>query len=81
MGKKWFTLPQMYGSTISFAYFDVFFLEIPTAKNISTGGEGKGLNAPSGKKFFTIVIFRKNTSKYAKLMVELYICDNLNQIY
>ena len=23
-------------------------------------------------------IFRKNTSKYAKIMAELYICDNLN---
>ena len=34
-----------------------------------------------GEKFFTIGIFRENTSKYAKLMAEPYICDNLNQIY
>ena len=31
---------------------------------------------PSGEKFFTDGIFRKNTSKYAKLMVEAYISDN-----
>ena len=36
---------------------------------------------PPREKFFTIGIFKKNTSKYAKLMFELYICDNLNQIY
>ena len=33
------------------------------------------------EKFFKICIFRKNASKYAKLMVESYICDNLNQSY
>ena len=36
---------------------------------------------PPGKKFFTVGIFRKNISKYVKLMIESYICDNLNQIY
>ena len=30
--------------------------------------------------FFSIDI-RKNASKYAKLMVEAYICHNLNQIH
>ena len=40
------------------------------------GGESN----PSGKKFFTVSIFRKNVSKYAKLMVEPYVCDNLNHI-
>ena len=44
-----------------------------------------GSNLPlegGGKKFFTVGIFiKRNTSKYAKLMVEPYICDNLNQIY
>ena len=34
-----------------------------------------------GEKFFTVYIFRKKTSKYVKLTVELYICDNLSQIY
>ena len=33
------------------------------------------------EKFFTIGNFRKNTSKYEKLMVEPDICDNLNQIH
>ena len=42
----------------------------------SVGGEV----IASGKKFFTVGIFRKNTSKYAELMVEPYICDNLSQI-
>ena len=36
---------------------------------------------PPGKKFFTVDIFRKNTSKCVKLMVEPYICDNLNKIF
>ena len=30
---------------------------------------------------FIIGIFRKSASKYAKLMIELYVCDNLIQIY
>ena len=34
-----------------------------------------------GEKFFTVGIFRKDTFKYAKVMVEPYICGNLNQIY
>ena len=34
-----------------------------------------------GEKIFTVGIFRKNASKYAKLIVEPYICENLNQIY
>ena len=41
----------------------------------------EGSNPPPGENFLTIGIFRKNTSKYAKLMVEPYTCDNLNQIY
>ena len=37
---------------------------------------------PPGENFFFIVgIFRKNALKYTKLAVELYICDNLKQIY
>ena len=31
--------------------------------------------------FFTIGVFRKNTSRCAKLMVDLYVCDILSQIY
>ena len=35
-----------------------------------------------GEKFLnTGIFFTKSVSKYAELMVELYICDNLNQIY
>ena len=30
----------MYYSTISFAYFEVFFLKIPTVKSFSLGGGG-----------------------------------------
>ena len=41
----------------------------------------KEVAPPLVEKFFTIGIFRKNTSKYAKLMVEPYICDNLNHNY
>ena len=33
---------------------------------------------PPGKNFSTIGIFNNNTSKYAKLMVEPFIGDNLN---
>ena len=33
------------------------------------------------KEVFTAGIFRKNASKKAKLVVDKYICDNLNQIY
>ena len=38
---------------------------------------------PPDEKFFTVGIFKKNISKYAKLMVmvEPYICDNSHQIY
>ena len=35
---------------------------------------------PLGEKFFTIGVFRKNASKYAKLMIESYISDNLSEI-
>ena len=35
----------------------------------------------TGKKFFTASIFGKNISKYAKLILEPYICDNLNRNY
>ena len=31
-------VPQMYGSTVSFAYSEVFFLKIPTVKKFSPGG-------------------------------------------
>ena len=41
----------------------------------------RGRSNPPGEKFFNAGIFRKNASKYAKLMVERYVCDNLNQIY
>ena len=36
---------------------------------------------PPGKKFFTVCIFRKNTSKFAKVMFEPYTRDILNQFY
>ena len=36
---------------------------------------------PRGREFFTIGIFRKNTSKYSKLMVETDVCHYLNQNY
>ena len=36
------------------------------------------LNPPPEEKFFTIDIFRKNTSKYAKLMVEPYYYEFVN---
>ena len=42
---------------------------------------GESNPPPPGEKFFTVGIFRKNTSKYAELMVEPYICDSLNQVY
>ena len=42
---------------------------------------GWEVTPPPGEKFFTVSIFRKNVSKYAKLMVEPYICDNLNHNY
>ena len=35
---------------------------------------------PLGEKFCTVGIFRKNTSKYTDLMIEPYICNDLNQI-
>ena len=59
--------------------FRVFFhcLEIRINFNFLKNGEV----TPSGAKFFTVDIFRMNTSKYAKLMVQSYICDILNQIY
>ena len=33
------------------------------------------------EKFFTVDIFRKNASKYVKLIVKPYVCGNLYQIY
>ena len=39
---------------------------------------GGGITPPE-EKIFTIGIFRKITSKYAKLMVEPHICDNLKK--
>ena len=41
----------------------------------------EGSNPLLEEKLFNDGVFRKNSSKYAKLMVELYACDNLNQIY
>ena len=41
----------------------------------------QGEVTPQGEKFFTVGIFSKNTSKYAKLTVEPYSYGNLNQIY
>ena len=31
--------------------------------------------------FFSLILFRKNASKYPKVIAEPYICDNLNKIY
>ena len=42
--------------------------------------QGGGVTPP-GEKFFTVNVFRKNISKHSILMVEPYICDNLNQTY
>ena len=42
---------------------------------------GRINSPPQGGKFFTVGIIRKNISKYAKLMVEPYICDSVSQIY
>ena len=39
-----------------------------------------GGEQPPGQNFFTVDIFRKNTSNYSKLMVEPYISRNLYQI-
>ena len=36
---------------------------------------------PLGEKIFNIRIFRQKASKYTKLMIELYVCDILNQNY
>ena len=44
------------------------------------GGEG-GNKPPGGGELFYRWYIKKDTSKYAKLMVEPYICDNLHQIY
>ena len=43
----WFKLSQIYGSTISFAYFEVFFLIIPMVKNFFPR-PGRGLLPPCG---------------------------------
>ena len=40
-----------------------------------------GIHPSPRENSFTIGIFKRITSKYAKLMIELYICDNLNQTY
>ena len=37
-----------------------------------------GAILPPRENFFTVSISRKNVSKYAKLMLESYICGNLN---
>ena len=42
---------------------------------------GKGKVTLPGKEFFVVGICRMNTSKYAKLIVEPYIYDNLNHNY
>ena len=41
----------------------------------------RGKVIPWGENFFTVGIFRKNSSKYANLMIESCICDDLSQIY
>ena len=38
----------------------------------------EGSKSPS-KKFYNIGVFRKRASRCAKLMVETYVCDILNQ--
>ena len=40
----------------------------------------KGNTTPEEENF-SVGTFRKNISNYAKLKVEPYTCDNLNQIY
>ena len=41
----------------------------------------RGAITSTREKILTVGIFKKNTSKYAKLIVEPYICNYLNQIY
>ena len=43
--------------------------------------EGNLAPPPSAEKIFNIGIFRKNASKYTKVMVAQDVWDNLNQIY
>ena len=38
----------------------------------------EGKYPPWGRGLFNFVIFRKNASNYAKLIVEPYVCDNLS---
>ena len=40
-----------------------------------------GNTLPPGKNSLSIDIFRKDASKYANLVVELYVCDNFNEFY
>ena len=54
----------------------MFFLKISAVKFFPQGG----VSPPRGN-FLTVRIFRKNTLKFAKLMVEPHVCDNLSQIY
>ena len=35
----------------------------------------------SGENFLILELLEKTPQKYVKLMTELYVCDNLNQIY
>ena len=66
----------------------LFMIEIITSYitfgcvgTIPPSRRGESNPLPRGEPFFTVSNFRKNTSKYAKLMVEPYICDNLNHNY
>ena len=59
----WFKLAQTYSSTISFAYFEVFFLKIPTVKNFFPPGGGYflpkgGLLPPYIQKLYIILLLR-----------------------
>ena len=47
----------------------------------NTSTVGWGGETPTWENFTTVIILKKNTSKYAKLMVESHVCDKLNRIY
>ena len=41
----------------------------------------EGSNSLQGRNFLPLLFSERSPKKYAKLMVEAYICDNLNKIY
>ena len=49
--------------------------------NIPPPRMGEVARLSRGEKFFNIDIFRNSVSKYSKLLVKLYVCNNLNEIY